>query len=120
MKKLVPYGKIIGIFLIVMMGIVLVSSDIYYFFDVNYKTISIILLMSTLLLFLIMGFLEGKRATVKGYKAGLKIGFLFIILFLIINVLVIKNFNLIMIMYYGVLLLSSTLGGMIGINRKKK
>ena len=120
MKKILFNGKIILFFLVAMLILIFTNSIIYYFFKVSYKTINVILLIGTLLTFLIGGFLQGSRASTKGYLAGFKIGLILVLIFIALNFIFIKNFNLANILYYGILILSSVLGGMIGINKKKK
>ena len=56
-------------------------------------------------------------SALEGYIEGLKYGSIIIILTLIIS-LIIKSFNIKLLIFYSILLLSSTLGSMIGITRK--
>ena len=65
--------------------------------------------------------LNGKIATNKGYFAGLKVGGLFLLLLIIINLFTNKNiFRISTLIYYLVLVLASVFGGMLGINKKEE
>ena len=119
MKKLISYGKILGFVVIYMILVSLIMGLIYYFGNFNYKTISNIILGMVLILFFLLGYNNGKKSKNKGYLAGLKIGSIFILLLLFINLIFYRNFKLTLLFYYILLIMSSILGGMIGINRKK-
>ena len=119
MKKLTNYLKLLGIVLGYILVISLLMSLIYYFSNISYKTISTIILIMILILFFILGFRNGKESKSKGYLAGLKIGLIFIGVMFIFNLIFIRSFKLPLLMYYLLLIMSSILGGMLGINRKK-
>ncbi len=121
MKTLKKYGKTLGIFL----GMVLLLCAILACFnlgDILYtKSTDIIIMVGMILIFAFIGFTFGKKAPAKGYLEGLKIGVSLIFLLVIINLLFYQTgFSLSRFIYYVVLILSSTLGSMIGINRKEK
>ncbi len=69
--------------------------------------------------FFFLGFKNGKISKSKGYLAGLKIGLIFIAILIIFNLIFLRNFKISLLIYYLLLLMSSVLGGMLGINRKK-
>lgn len=72
------------------------------------------------ILFFIIGFLVGKKATHKGYLEGIKISLSLIFILIVINVLFYQTgFSLERTIYYFILILSSTMGSMIGINKKR-
>ena len=54
----------------------------------------------------------------KKYIEGLKFGFLFIIFILLFNLIFINKFTLKIIIYYILIIITSMVGGTIGINRK--
>ena len=61
----------------------------------------------------------GKLAPAKGYLAGLKISGIFLLILLLLNLITSRTlFNLPTIIYYLILIISSVLGGMFGINKK--
>lgn len=97
----------------------LILSLIYYFTNINYKTIGSIILFMTLIWFFFLGFKNGKGSKSKGYLAGLKIGLGFILVLVIFNLIFVRSFKISLLIYYLLLFMSSVLGGMFGINRKK-
>ena len=85
---------------------------------INNKTINILEIIIPIISLLTAGYLMGKNATKNGWLEGIKIGLIIILIIFIINIIithkiVYKNF-----VYYTILLISSTLGSMIGINKK--
>ncbi len=118
-KKFIDYLKLFSYSLIYLIIISLILSIIYYFTKINYKTISNIILFMILIWFFFLGFKNGKKSKSKGYLAGLKIALIFISILLLFNLIFLRIFKLSLIFYYLLLILSSILGGMLGINRKK-
>lgn len=119
LKTLKKYGKTIGFFLI---GILLIAFVISLFNITNLmytKGSDIVTIIGMILLFAIIGLQYGKKATSKGYLEGLKIGASLIFILIVINLLFYQTgFSLERFIYYIVLILSSTFGSMIGINKK--
>lgn len=103
-------------------SVILVSTIILtifnYFNILNGIPLKIIMLLIPLIAVFIGSFKIGKTSNKKGFIEGLKYGIIWILLLLIIN-LIIKNFTLISIIYYIVILLISTFAGVLGINKKK-
>ena len=78
-----------------------------------------IIFVFMIVFFSIIGFIYGKKTPSKGYLEGLKIGGIYIFFLIFINLIFFQNrFSIHRIIYYCVLILSSTLGSMIGINKK--
>lgn len=104
------------------LSIILISTILLTIF--NYFNIltgiplKIIMLIIPMIAIFIGSFKIGKTSSKKGYIEGLKYGIIWIILLLIIN-LITKDFTLTSIIYYIILLLTSSLAGVLGINRKK-
>ena len=73
----------------------------------------------TLIWFFFLGFKNGRASKSKGYLAGLKIGLGFVMVLLIFNLIFVRSFKISLLIYYLLLIMSSILGGMFGINRKK-
>lgn len=89
-----------------------------YFNILTRLPLKIIMLLIPIVSIFIGSYKIGKISNKKGYIEGLKYGLIWIIIILTIN-LISKNFTLISIIYYIILLLTSTLAGVIGINKKK-
>lgn len=66
-----------------------------------------------------MGIGIGRKSSKKGYLEGLKLGGIIILSLLLINLLFIRTFSLSILMYYLIILASSIIGSMIGINIKR-
>ena len=105
-------------FFIIMLVGTLIITILHYFNIMNNKTISIIKFIIPMIAMIISSYRLGKVSNKKGYLEGLKFGgiiiFIFIILVILLDKLEIKS-----IIYYGILLLTSIISSMIGINRKK-
>ena len=119
MKTLKKYAKMIGLFL----GVILLFSlllALFNSFDLLYfKATNTIVLIGMILLLFIIGFEFGKRALKQGYLEGIKIGFCLIFLMIVTNLIFYQTgFSIERIIYYVVLILASTLGSMVGINKK--
>ena len=69
---------------------------------------------------LVSSILIGKKSLEKGYLEGIKFGFIFVLFLLIFNFLAFDSgIKLSNILFYFIMILTSSLGSMIGINRKK-
>ncbi len=78
---------------------------------INFVVISIITL--------ILGVIEGKKTSKKGYLEGLKIGGIVISILFLLNLILYRSFSLYILLYYLVIIASTTIGSMIGINLKR-
>ena len=105
-------------FLVIILGATVITLIYYLNFIPNsiYNTFKLIISILSLF-FTTIAF--SKKAINKGYLEGLKIGCLNIIIFIIITSLTKQGFSLRMTIYFIILLITSALGGMIGINQKE-
>ena len=94
-------------------------TTIYYFNLITMKTFSILKLLVILISTFITSFLLGTKTKNKGYLEGIKQSLILIVIFLIPTIIT-SNFNLKVFIYYLIILITGSLGSMIGINRKKK
>lgn len=118
------YLKNLGMSFAYMIGTILVLTLIVtifsYFNIMSDKVTSIFKIIIPIISLFIGGFYIGKRSIKKGFLEGLKIGLLFSIFLLIFNFLALSNsFKVKYLLFYLILIISSILGSMIGINRKK-
>lgn len=118
MKKYLEYLKIIGIMILSFFISYLLLTILSYFNIIGNKFLSILEIITILIIMFIGGLLGGKKTNNKGWLEGLKIGLIFSLLLFIINLLFIKDFSLKSIIYYFILSIASTFGGMIGILKK--
>jgi len=119
LKTLKIYGKTITKFLAALFTLALILA-LFNSLNLLYsKATDIIIMIGMVLTLFIIGFSYGKKAEKKGYLEGLKIGGCLIFLMIIINLIFYQTgFSFERIIYYSVLILSSTLGSMMGINKK--
>lgn len=103
-----------------MVGFAFLLSILQYFNLFYGKASEVFMFIYMAILFFIIGFLVGKKATHKGYLEGIKISLSLIFILIVINVLFYQTgFSLERTIYYFILILSSTMGSMIGINKKR-
>ena len=99
-------------------GIILISTIILTIIDYfSLFNTSILKLIIPIISIFISSFILGKKTTKLGYLSGIKLGLLIIIIFIIL-VLLLDKFTIKSLIYYLILLLTSTLGSMLG-NIKK-
>lgn len=69
--------------------------------------------------YLVAGFMIGKCSDKKGWLSGIEIGLMLTIVLLIINLIFNTKSTIIVVAYYLVLIVISTISSILGINRKK-
>ncbi len=117
MKNLLKYLGYYTLFLITLVFI----TSLLNLIGVNSTITNLLIFIFNISLFFIFGLKNGKKASNKGYLAGLKVGGLFLLVLIIISLFTSKNiFSLSTFIYYLVLILASTLGGSLGINKKSE
>ncbi|MBQ2946293.1 MAG: TIGR04086 family membrane protein [Bacilli bacterium] len=119
------YLKNLGISFLYIIGFILVLTFITtllsYFNVLNDKVTSIIKIIIPIISMFVGGFYIGKRSLKKGFLEGLKLGSIFSIVLIIFNYLGLNNsFKFKYLLFYIILIISSILGSMIGINKKKQ
>ena len=98
-----------------------IFSIFYYFNMIHSGMMNYLKLFSVGVSMMIGGIYIGSKASKKGWLEGLKISGEVIILFFIIGYLAFdQGFSLKSIIYDMILLVSSVLGSMIGINKRKQ
>ncbi len=120
MKYIKEYGILLLKFLGFLVGGSIVASVLYYFL-VSSKVVRILSIAYLLLVFFVFGFLAGKKTEAKGFMAGLKTGGLFVLVLFLLNIIfTVFQFRVGSLLYYLILLATSVLGAMLGINTKKE
>ena len=120
MKNIKTYLKYLGISLLIMLLGLLLISTLYYFDIISSNVVSYIRIIYMMLVMFIASYILGKHTDKNGYLAGIKFGLMNIFLFLILGLLFFKDgLQLRLILYDFILLFTSVLGSMIGINKKK-
>ena len=114
------YLKNVGFYTLFLILMVFICS-LLNLIGVNSTITNLLLFLFNVILFLIYGFKTGIKSKEKGYLAGIKISLLLLLILLIINLVTTRNiFNLTTLIYYLILLLTGTFGGMLGISKQKE
>lgn len=119
MKKYKNYLIPLGYTFISILLLTLIFSIFNYFNVISNTSFTIIKLFIPIISILIGGILVGKNTLQKGYINGIKFGAIIIVLLFLIALLGFKYFKWGMLIYYFILVLTSMLGSMIGINFNK-
>ncbi len=120
MGKIKNYLRGIVYFYVLLIIYLIIITTLNYFNVFSYQTISIINFISMIILFMVIGFSIAIKSQKKGYINGLIIGGFNIVLFLFLAFVLGDAPKLTAGIYFLILLLSSTIGGMFGINYKTK
>ena len=114
------YLQNIGFYTLFLILLVFICS-LLNLIGVNSTITNLILFLFNVVLFLIYGFKNGINSKEKGYLAGFKIALLLLLILLLLNFFTMHYiFNLPTMIYYLILLLTGTFGGMLGISKKKE
>lgn len=97
----------------------LLTTTLYYFNIISPTTYNILKIIFLLLSIFINSFILGKKALKKGYLEGIKLSLPIILLFLLTTLLT-KTFTFKVLLYYLIILITSSFGSMVGISRKKE
>lgn len=115
LKKIL--NALLTFFIIIIVGTLFLTL-FNYFNILSPKIISILKLIIPLSAIFTSSYRLGKQSEKKGYIEGLKLGSIIIIIFLTL-ILLLDQFTTKSLIYYLILILTSILSSMIGINRKK-
>lgn len=95
-------------------------STLYYFDILSSNLVNYLKPLLIILTMFISSYLLGRHISKNGYLEGGKLGLSIILIFFIISVLFFRSyFKLRVILYYLIILFTSILGSMIGINKSK-
>ena len=119
------YIKKLGISLLYIIIPIIVLLFIFtllnYFNIISYKTLTIFRFILFIISILLGGYKIGSNSNSKGWLEGLKLGLIITIIYLLINYLVFSvSFKFKDLIYFIIILGSSILGSILGINKKKK
>lgn len=120
MKNVKKYAKISLIWFVFLLLYLVILTLLNYFQVIKFNSISKINFVVTAIIVLILGILNGRNAQKKGYLEGLKLGGIIILILFLLNIILFRKFSLNTLIYYAIILVSSTISSMIGINLKKK
>lgn len=116
---IIKYLKSLTFIFIGLLLTTLIITLISYFNIFGTKIIKILEYLLIIISLFIGGVYIGKRSSNKGYIEGFKIGLITISILFIIGYLVLsKEINYKSLIYYLIIVISSILGSIIGINKK--
>ena len=115
MKNLKLYLKNILIMSLLFIALNIIMTWLSYFNIINDKILSIVQIIIMIAIMFIGGFLTVTKVNSKGYKEGFIIGLIFITILLLLNIIFIHNFEFKNILYFIILLICSSIGGIVGI-----
>lgn len=115
-KYLISYAYTLGIII----GGTFLITVLNYFNIFTSNLTNIVKLIIVIVSMFIGAFLLGKKTLKKGYIEGIKYSIIFIVLLVIINLLFVKEFNVKSIIYFLIIIISSTFGSMLGIKNKSQ
>lgn len=120
MNKLINYLRFISIFMIIELMITFIVS-LLNLFGINSGITAIIMLICNILLFFVLSFFNAFKLKKKGFLEGIILGIIFIGLMFIIKLILFNNsLGISTLIYYLILLITSILGGMFGVNKKSE
>ncbi len=105
-------------FLVPFLVLTLLITILYYFDILNNQIIKYFKIVIAILSCLLGGFIIGRSSTSKGYLNGIKLSSIIIVIFLILN-LILGGFKWYHLVYYLIILVTTTIGSMLGISLKK-
>lgn len=91
-----------------------------YFNIINNKVLNIFNIIIPIFSLALAGYILGKKSSKNGWLEGLKLGIIIIILMLIITLILNSKIEIKNLIFYLLLILSSSFGSMLGINKKKE
>ena len=119
MDNVKNYLIAIGYFLLVVAVFAIVLTIFNYYDIVTNKLFKVVKVLIPSLALFIGGYKVGNNANKKGYIEGIKLSLIVIVLLFMFSYLGFNaSFSISLILYYIILIISSMLGAMIGINKK--
>lgn len=114
------FSKSLLISILLFLILTLLITILNYFNLLSLNGINISKILIPIISVLLGSFYMGTKAKNRGWLEGIKLSLLIIFILLIINLLIFKNnFAIKNLIYYLIILISSMVGSMIGINKKK-
>ena len=113
-KMIKSYFYMIGSILVLTFIVTLFN----YFDIINNAVLNVLSFIIPLIGSVLGGFIIGKNALKNGWLEGLKIAIIFVFIIFIFNLIFIHNVNMKDVIFYILMVISSVLGSMLGINKK--
>lgn len=117
--NIIKYLKSFGLILFSIFLFSILIATLNYFNILGSKSIEIFKIISIIISMLIGSIYLGKNSNQKGFLEGIKMGIIMIIFLFIFNFLAFdQSFDISNIFFYIIILMSSILGSILGINKK--
>ncbi len=118
MNYIIKYGKRL-LWMSLSIIITLLFITVLYYFNIISKDLNhIFMLINLIINIFISAYILGKNSTKKGYIEGIKHSLIIIILFFIFTLLSREVLSYKVLIYYIIIITSSILGSISGINKK--
>lgn len=115
------FGKSLGITMFLFLIITLLATILNYFNIIASGGMGVFKMFIPIVSILVGGFYLGSKAKNKGWLEGVKLSIFFLILLTLCHLVWMKDtFGFKNVLYYLILMISSMVGSMLGINLKKK
>lgn len=114
------YLKVLGYVGIGILGLTLILTILSYFDLLGDTVVNIIKLLITIISVAVGGYMIGQSSIKKGWLSGLKLAGIIIVLLFLLTLIFRLGLSLRSILYYAIILASSTAGSMIGISLKNE
>lgn len=119
MTYIKKYGLRLLYTFITMIILLLLTTTLYYFNIINNGTYKVLKIIIILISIFINSYILGKNTSSKGYLEGIKLAGLIIPIFFILTIITKEPLKLSILLYYLIILITSILGSMVGISKKK-
>lgn len=117
LKKLSKYLLITFISIILL---ALLLNTLYYFDFISNNIYNVMKMVIVLIILFINAFLLGKSSSKYGIVEGLKLGAIFLLVMIILKIITSSTFDIRTFIYSLIILLTTSVGAIIGINKKEK
>lgn len=115
--KLIHFGRV----MVIPLGVIFIIPIILSILNLlGLKTYDIALLVVMVITSIISGFFVGRKSTKKGYINGLSFGIMLSLVMFIFSLFFRSKYGLDTLIYFLIIIASSTVGSMIGIQRNEK
>ncbi|MEG1305653.1 MAG: TIGR04086 family membrane protein [Bacilli bacterium] len=118
MKNIKIYIKTILLSIPITLIYLLMFTSLHYFGIMPYNVLKILSLIFTIIIFILMGINVSRTIRNKGYINGIIVGVIYVIILILLSLILRENLTIKSLVYYVVLIASSTVGGIAGINIK--
>ncbi len=116
MNKIKLYLKIL---LVPFLSFLLLPLIVSIFDILGIHINKLLLIIISSLILISTGFITGIHSSKKGFVNGLIVGFIYVIILCLLGLVLGAKFRFGTVIYYWILILSTCLGSIIGINKKK-